>query len=93
MLTQYRIYLGLASRQIYSRNRRTRSDQFPCHLGIVTGAFVTVADAMSEPSGWRSMELFVLSRQRSAVIQKQLNQVAMANRLAEPCTRTVFGQS
>jgi hypothetical protein len=27
---------------------------------------------MSEPSGWRSMELFVLSRQRSAVIQEPI---------------------
>jgi hypothetical protein len=51
---------------------------YPCHLGIVAGAFVTIADAMSEPSGWRSMELFVLSRQRSAVVQKQLNQIRIA---------------
>jgi len=55
--------------QLAGFNRRGQSQVtpspkcwYPCHLGIVAGAFVTIADAMSEPSGWRSMELFVLSR-------------------------------
>jgi hypothetical protein len=49
VLTQYRIYLGLASRQIYSGNRCTRSDQYPCHLGIAAD-FVTGWE-LHEPRG------------------------------------------
>jgi len=54
VLSQYRICIVLASRQIYSRNRCTRSDQYPCLLGIAAGDFVT-GWKLHEPRGTPSL--------------------------------------